>query len=69
MLFKELVETFKLNAVEHETHGHGPPNLLANIDFNFSAGPNFNPNKFVRWSSVSNGKPEPSICWSRNFCK
>lgn len=52
---------------EHDTHGHGPPNLFASTERNFSAGPNFIPNEFIRWSSVSNGNPEPSIRCSRKF--
>lgn len=54
---------------EHETHGHGPPNFFAKIDLSFKAGPNFKPNEFVKCSSVNIGSPEPSICWSRKFCK
>lgn len=32
----------------HATHGHGPPNFLASIERNLSAGPNFMPSEFTR---------------------
>lgn len=52
---------------EQDTHGHGPPDFLAKTDLNLRAGPNFIPSELVRWSSVSNGSPVPSILCSRKF--
>lgn len=43
-------------------HGHGPPRRLASTERNLRAGPNFMPSECIRWSSVSSGRPEPSIC-------
>lgn len=53
----------------HDTQGHGPPNRFNKTERNFSAGPNFIFNECIKWSSVSNGKPVPSMHCSRKFCK
>lgn len=55
--------------VLHDMHGHGPPSFFNKTDLSFNAGPNFIPNEFIKWSSVNNGSPEPSMLWSRKFCK
>lgn len=52
----------------HDTHGHGPPIFFKSTERNFNAGPNFIFNEFIKWSSVSNGSPDPSMHWSRKFC-
>lgn len=51
----------------HDTHGHGPPSFFNKTERNFSAGPNFIFNECIKWSSVSNGKPDPSMHCSRKF--
>lgn len=52
----------------HATHGHGPPNFLANMERSLRAGPSFMPSELTRWSSVKSGRPVPSMDWSRNDC-
>lgn len=53
--------------VAQAAHGQGPPSRLASTERSFSAGPSFMPSECIRWSSVSSGRPAPSICWSRKF--
>lgn len=50
----------------HWAHGS---NRLANTAFIFNAGPSFICSIPVKWSSVSSGRPAPSILCSRKFCK
>lgn len=56
-------------AALHETHGHGPPSFFNNTERSFSAGPNFMFSWCIKWSSVSKGKPDPSMHCSRKFWK
>lgn len=56
-------------ALPHDMHGQGPPSRFNKTERSFSAGPNFIFNEFIRWSSVNSGSPEPSMHWSRKFCK
>lgn len=51
----------------HDIHGHGAPSFFINTERSFSAGPNFIPNEFIKWSSVNSGKPDPSMHCSRKF--
>lgn len=66
--FAATVELFGFDAVLlHETHGHGPPSRFKRTERNFNAGPNFMFSECIKWSSVSNGNPEPSMHCSRKF--
>jgi hypothetical protein len=64
-----LATASNLIAAEHDTHGHGPPSFLASTDLSLSAGPSFSPNELVKCSSVSWGRPVPSMDCSRKFWK
>lgn len=50
-----------LPLLPHDIHGQGPPSRFSKTERSFSAGPNFIFSECMRWSSVNNGSPEPSM--------